>query len=92
MLTEEKILEQIKGALLKTLPMFAGEIISSSDSLKEKYGLDSMTSLAFLMELENSIPGFSVNPDTLEAEHLETLASVACYVEQELESIISNVE
>ncbi|MFA6409428.1 MAG: phosphopantetheine-binding protein [Gammaproteobacteria bacterium] len=85
MLTEEKIIEQIKEALLKTLPMFAGEPISLTDRLKEKYGLDSMTSLSFLMELENSIPGFVVNPDNLQSEHLETIASVACYVEQEME-------
>lgn len=81
-----EIVVQVKIALAKTLNIGSGDEIDVHAKLKEKYGLDSMTSLTFLMALEESIPGFIVNPDTLEAEYLETADGVVNYVVKELKN------
>jgi acyl carrier protein len=52
--------------------------------LKDDLGLDSMSTLSFLMSLEDNLPGFAVDPDTLDANHLETVASVMEYVSSEM--------
>jgi acyl carrier protein len=48
--------------------------------LREELGIDSMTSLTFLMALEDEIPGFTVDAGTLEAEHFQTIGSICGYV------------
>lgn len=52
--------------------------------LREELGIDSMTSLTFLMALEDQIPGFVVDAATLEAEHFQTIGSICRYVEEQL--------
>jgi acyl carrier protein len=54
-------------------------------SLKEELGIDSMTSLTFLMALEDNIEGFVVDANTLEAEHFQTIGSICGYVISQLE-------
>jgi acyl carrier protein len=81
---QSEIITQVKEALAKTLNLSSAAEIDSNAKLKEEYGLDSMTSLTFLIALEDLIPGFFVNPDTLEPEYLETAKSVAAYIEKEL--------
>ncbi len=55
-----------------------------NSKLKDDLGLDSMSSLTFLMALEDNIDGFVVNPDNLEVEHLTTVETIANYVNQQL--------
>lgn len=52
--------------------------------LREELGIDSMTSLTFLMALEEQIPGFVVDASTLEAEHFQTIGSICQYVRMQL--------
>ena len=54
--------------------------------LRDELGIDSMTSLTFLMALEDAIPGFVVDAATLEAEHFETIGSICRYVALQLAS------
>ncbi|HKS97900.1 MAG TPA: acyl carrier protein [Rugosimonospora sp.] len=52
--------------------------------LRDDLGIDSMTSLTFLMALEDAIDGFVVDAATLEAEHFETIGSICRYVALQL--------
>lgn len=54
--------------------------MSSEAKLREELGIDSMTSLTFLMALEDEIPGFTVDAGTLEAEHFQTIGTICGYV------------
>jgi hypothetical protein len=46
-----------------------------------------MTSLSFLMALEDNIKGFIVNADTLDVEHLTSVESITSYVMQSLTEV-----
>lgn len=78
------ILENIKTALAQALNLSDSSKILPQTRLKEELKLDSMTSLTFLMALEESIPGFQVDPDTLTESALETVETVMQYVESSL--------
>lgn len=78
------IITQVKKALAKTLNLNSFDDLKTNANLKEEYGLDSMSSLTFLMTLEDTIKGFKVDPDTLDIDYLNTLDGVAKYIEQEM--------
>ena len=78
------IVNQVIEALVKTLNLPISERVVPSTKLKEDLGLDSMSSLTFLIALEDMISDFSINPDTLDTNHLETVQSVVDYVTQEI--------
>lgn len=80
------IVEKIKLALSKALDGKSLDNISINAKLREDLGLDSMSSLTFLMTLEELIQGFSVDPETLEAKDLESIATVSSYVEARINS------
>jgi acyl carrier protein len=82
---DTKILNSIKECLLKTLNLDPQHQIESSTLLKEQLGVDSMSSLTFLISLEESIPGFTVDPDTLDADHLVSVQSVYDYVSHSIQ-------
>lgn len=71
-------------ALAKTLKISDLGKVKTSDKLKDDLGLDSMSSLTFLMELEDLITGFSVDPDTLDGDSLATVSSITQYVEKQI--------
>ncbi len=81
---QSEILQEIKSALIKILPHAAKQAMHSSTRLREDLGLDSMTSLTFLMALEEGIAGFHVNPVTFDVNDLESIQSVMRYVERTL--------
>ncbi len=60
--------------------------IKVSDRLREDLHLDSMSSLMFLMKLEESISGFYVDPETLDPDDLESVSSVIRYVDMQVMS------
>ena len=82
MRTEQLVIK----ALAKILKINDQSSIKSSDKLKDDLGLDSMSSLTFLMELEDLITGFSVDPDTLDGESLSTVHTITQYVEKQLQT------
>ena len=83
----QQIVVQVREALAKTLNIALDDEIHVKAKLKEDLGLDSMSSLSFLLELEETIQGFSVDPDTLESSHLETVESIANYVIEQQEQV-----
>lgn len=78
------IFEKIGEALMQTLSLNQDFQFEEHLKLKDDLGLDSMSSLTFLMALEDTIEGFEVDPDTLEMEHLETMDTIAEYVLQQV--------
>ena len=75
-----EIMQKIELALREVLHVNQEMQITSTSKLKDDLGLDSMSSLTFLMALEESIDGFVVDPETLEMSDLETVISMANYV------------
>lgn len=75
-----EILGAIKDALKSTLNLNEETQLLLNTRLKEDLGLDSMSTLTFLIALEESIDGFIVDPDLLDIGDLETVASVEKYV------------
>jgi acyl carrier protein len=84
MLMNDEIAKQVRAALVQTLKLPSEGILKPGTKLKEELGLDSMSSLTFLMTLEDLVEGFAVDPDSLESSHLETVETVAGYIMQEL--------
>jgi len=87
---QNQISEKVKKALAQTLKLSSVENIHMKSRLKDDLGLDSMSSLTFLMELEDNIDGFVVNADTLEVEHLVCVESITNYVINSLNGVTVN--
>ncbi len=81
----------VKSALASTLNFSNITSIHSTHHLKNDLQLDSMSSLMFLMKLEESIDGFYVDPETLQMQDLETVSSVVRYVNLQMMSRDSSV-
>ena len=82
---------QVKNALASTLNLSSIALIDSHARLREDLQLDSMSSLMFLMKLEENIKGFFVDPETLEMRDLETVSSVVNYINLQMLSEDSHV-
>lgn len=80
----DTILETVKRILADITQEDAVLGLGPETQLRDELGIDSMTSLTFLMALEDQIPGFVVDAATLEAEHFETIGSICRYVEEQL--------
>ena len=78
------VFEAVCGSVKEVLSLGDDHAISSESKLKDDLGLDSMSTLSFLMSLEDNLQGFVVDPDTLDADHLETINSVVNYVSSEM--------
>lgn len=76
----KSITESVKQALIETLNLDSNHGIENHSKLKEDLGLDSMSSLTFLMKLEESIENFTVDADTLEMDDLKTVETISDYV------------
>ncbi|MDP1574042.1 MAG: hypothetical protein Q8L78_03790 [Coxiellaceae bacterium] len=70
----------VKNALAASLNFLDTSKILMHHRLRNDLQLDSMSSLMFLMKLEENIPGFLVDPETLQMSDLETVSSVVNYV------------
>lgn len=71
-------------ALAKALHIDNLSAIDMNSNLKEDLGLDSMSSLTFLMLLEESVSDFYVDPDTLDSDDLLTVETITAYVDKQL--------
>lgn len=74
----------VKKALASILNFSDENSITIDQRLREDLQLDSMSSLMFLMKLEENIQGFFVDPETLEMKDLETVSSIIQYVNLQL--------
>ena len=81
----------VKNALASALSFSNIESINISSHLKNDLQLDSMSSLMFLMKLEETIDGFYVDPETLEMRDLETVSTIVKYIDMQLISKDSHV-
>ena len=79
-----EILNIIKEGLVDSITNLDINTISEESHLKNDLGIDSLSSMFFLTYLEDNIPGFAVNPDTIEARHFNTVESICDYVFSEL--------
>ena len=80
----DSVVHTIKTVLAEVTHNPAVLDVSEHSTLRDDLGVDSMTALTFLMALEDSIPGFIVDADTLEPEHFRTIGSISDYVIQQL--------
>lgn len=78
------VMQKVKCALIKVLKLNQGTELLAQSKLKDDLGLDSMSTLSFLMILEESIDGFVIDPDTLDTNHLDTVDSVMSYISNQL--------
>jgi len=88
---QQNIYEIVKQVLTNTLSHVSSNQIKIDSKLKDDLGLDSMSSLTFLMALEDNIDNFVVDPDTLDTHHLDTVGSITEYVECQLHRNFDNV-
>lgn len=85
----QEIIDCVKQALAKTLALKGVDHITTTTRLKEDLGLDSMSSLTFLMALEDTMEGFFVNPETLDLADLIDVASISAYILKERVDLVA---
>jgi acyl carrier protein len=81
---KEQLVVAIREALAEVAKLSSVDEINNQASLRDDYGLDSMSSLSFLLLLEEKVSGFMVNAETLEEKHLQNVLTVAEYIQAEL--------
>ena len=79
-----EILNTVKEGLVDSITNLDINTITATSHLKNDLGLDSLSSMFFLTYLEDNLPGFAVNPDTIEARHFNTVESICAYIAGEL--------
>lgn len=82
----EDIVPTVISVISQTLNHSSEIELTKDTQLAEDLGLDSMSTLAFLMALEDEIEMFSIDPDTLEAAHFVSVGTISEYVISRLES------
>ncbi|KMW71090.1 acyl carrier protein [Photorhabdus luminescens subsp. luminescens] len=87
MMNKSEIFSIIKNILTKELNVGSLNDISESTSLRDELGLDSMTTLTFLMSLEDNVPNFMIDANTLEASDVQSIGSVCDYVLERLNGV-----
>ena len=81
---ESELIDTVKSVLADVTHNDAVLDMDLDTQLREDLGIDSMTSLTFLMALEDAVDGFFVDATTLEAEHFQTIGSIYEYVRTQL--------
>ncbi|MCZ7428779.1 acyl carrier protein [Micromonospora sp. WMMA1949] len=81
---ESELIDTVKRVLADVTHNDAVLDMDLDTQLREDLGIDSMTSLTFLMALEDAVDGFFVDATTLEAEHFQTIGSIYEYVRTQL--------
>ncbi|WP_395375195.1 acyl carrier protein [Marinicella sp. W31] len=79
-MNKQEITDSVKSVLATIINDESVKEMDLGTSLKDDLGIDSMTSLTFLMALEDEIDGFAVDVDTLEAEYFESIGTICDYV------------
>lgn len=81
-----QINSKIESALREILKLDSSFKITDESKLKDDLGLDSMSLLTFLMQLEEMIDGFVVDPENLELSDLETVGTVTGYIDKQVKN------
>ncbi|WP_433493519.1 acyl carrier protein [Micromonospora sp. CA-248089] len=81
---ESELIDTVKRVLADVTHNDAVLDMDLDTQLREDLGIDSMTSLTFLMALEDAVDGFFVDATTLEADHFQTIGSIYEYVRTQL--------
>lgn len=81
---ESELIDTVKRVLADVTHNDAVLDMDLDTQLREDLGIDSMTSLTFLMALEDAVDGFFVDATTLEADHFQTIGSIYEYVRAQL--------
>lgn len=82
----ERIVKTVKHVLAQKINSETIREMPLSTSLVDDLGLDSMSILTFLVTLEETIPDFSIDANTLEAGHVNSIGSICEYVQGSLKS------
>ncbi len=77
----------IKSGLVDSINKNEMSQINLDSHLKNDLGLDSLSSMFFLTYLEENIPNFNVNPDTIEARSFNTVETIYEYIVGEMVGI-----
>lgn len=80
-----ELIVTIKNIMEKELNIESLAELNESTSLRDDLGLDSMATLTFLMSLEDNVDNFTIDANTLEGHHVETIGSICDYVNARLE-------
>ncbi|PHM39076.1 acyl carrier protein [Xenorhabdus mauleonii] len=80
-----ELIVTIKNILAKELNINSLDVLNESTSLRDDLGLDSMATLTFLMSLEDNVDNFTIDANTLEGHHVETIGTICNYVNARLE-------
>jgi diaminopimelate decarboxylase len=76
--------KSVVEALRKVLSISTTTVVNSSSRLRADLGLDSISAMELLIELEDEIHGFRVNSNTLEAKHFRDVLSITQYISSEI--------
>jgi diaminopimelate decarboxylase len=80
----EDLQDRIMRNLRDVLMIPDDKSIIATSHLRDDFGLDSLSSVHILVELEDQVPGFLVNPDTILPRHFNTVETLAAYVQETL--------
>jgi len=81
------IVTEVIDSLRKALSISEEKDVNINSHLRDDLGLDSLSSMELLVYLEDKIPDFFVNPDTIEARNFNTVSTLSDYVKSSIESI-----
>lgn len=81
---ETKILPIIKKAVIEVLELKTDIKLSKKTRLKEELGLDSLSSLALILKIEEMVDGFIIDAENFEPNHLETIETLCLFVEHQI--------
>ncbi|MBL0599084.1 hypothetical protein JD516_14850 [Aeromonas jandaei] len=85
MLDNLKLISTMRNILAKELNIESLDELTESTSLRDDLGLDSMATLTFLMSLEDNVDNFTIDANTIEGHHVETIGTICNYVNARLE-------
>ena len=83
--TTDSIEQQVKRCILKTLNLSNINSIGPEMHIRNDLGMDSMSMLTLIMNLERYIEGFSANPHYFGEGDLETVSQIIAYVKLQLQ-------
>ncbi len=75
-----ELIESVKTALRVTINLPDDFTITMESHLRDDLGIDSLTSMDFLMYLEDHIDGFEVDASTLTPAHFNSVRAIVEYV------------
>ena len=81
---QHNIEHQVKTCIVKTLNLSNINNIKNHMHIRNDLGMDSMSVLSLIMNLEHYIEGFKVNPNNFDDSNFETVSQMVCYVNHQL--------